>query len=315
MSPKIRPLAGWPALLLLLLLIGLPTSVDAQTKTLTFRFSDAKAEGTFKVRFVSQNFATFGILVEVPIDANMTAAAKRDKVKKAIQDAFAKELPNDNVAKAFTYNNEMNPPKGNEGLVMGNIPLMIGNTLFGLNAQVNSGKTKEKVDGLITASLDPRERGLIEFASASYDPNDSGLPAVFHAGLLLNGSVFAVDFFAPSGASLTGAAVAHQLWQDLVPLIGTLVHFPDPALDNSDTLVFVPLTRPLSGFGVEFGTTSPSGEVIGSVLVVPAPSTALLLAGGLMVLAIGIRVRQLTWSSRVVRLPRARGLRRRGIGR
>src|SRR5687768_1545256 len=175
------------SLALLLLLLGLPTPAGAQTKDLTFRFSDAKAEGTFKVRFVSQNFATFGILVEVPIDANMTAAAKRDKVMKAIKDAFAKELPNDNVAKAFTYKNETDPPKGNEGLVMGNIPLMIGNTLFGLNAQVNSGKTKEKVDGLITSSLDRGERGLIEFASASYDPNDAGTPALFHAGLILDG--------------------------------------------------------------------------------------------------------------------------------
>jgi len=275
------------SLALLLLLLGAPPPAGAQTKDLTFRFSDAKAAGTFKIRFVSQNFATFGILVEVPIDANMAAADKRDKVMKAIKDAFAKELPNDDVAKAFTYKNETDPPKGNEGLVMGNIPLSIGNTLFGLNAQVNSGKTKEKVDGLITSSLD-RERGLIQFASASYDPDDAGNPALFHAGLILNGIIFSVDFTAPSlGASLTGPDVAHRLWEDLHPLIGALVNFPDPALSSSDTLVFEPFTWPVSGFGVEFGTTSPSGEVIGSLQAVPASPTVWLVAVGLLALAAG----------------------------
>src|SRR5690242_327182 len=101
-----RSISLFPLAFALCSLLGLASSAAGQTKDLTFRFSDAKAEGKLKIRFVSQNFATFSILVEVDIPAGTMAAAKRDLVKKAIQDTFKKELPNDAVAKAFTYNNE-----------------------------------------------------------------------------------------------------------------------------------------------------------------------------------------------------------------
>jgi len=78
-----------------------------------------------------------------------------------------------------------------------------------------------------------------------------------------------------------------EMWEDLQPLIGALVHFPDPALMNSDTLLLEPLSQSISQFGVEFGTTSPSGEVIGSLQAVPAAPTLWLAALGLLALVAG----------------------------
>jgi hypothetical protein len=263
-------------------LLGLASSAAGQTKDLTFRFSDAKAAGKLTIRFVSQNFATFGIKVEVDIPAGTMAAAKRDLVSKAIQDAFKKELPNDDVAKAFTYNNEANPPAGTAGLVMGNIPIMIGKTLFGLNANLNSGKTKEGRDGVITSFLDPGDQGFIQFASLTYDPNDNGSLAVFNAGVTICNMTFFDQFTAPSlGTDLTGQEIAHQLWLDLEPQVSPFANIPDPGLTNSNTLFINPLTIGQTTFGVEFGTTSPSGEVIGGLQsTVPEPASILLLGMG-----------------------------------
>lgn len=271
----------------LILLLAAPAAIEAQTKDLTFRFTDAKAAGKLKITFVSQNFATFGVTVEVDIPANTMAAAKRDLVMKAIQDEFKKQLPNDDVAKAFTYSKEMNPPAGTEGLIMGNIPIMIGKTLFGLNARLNSGKTKEGRDGLITSALDQSEWGFIRFAAASYDPDDDGALALFHAGVFLDGTLYAADLFATSlGSPLSAGEIAHDLWLALEDQISAFAYFPDPALNDSDTLLIKLFAVPQFEFGVEFGSTSPSGEVIGGLVAnVPGPVPLVVVAFGIAALA------------------------------
>lgn len=265
--------AALAALVMLLPMLG-----SAATKDLTFRFTDAKAAGKLKVQFASQNFATFAILVEVDIPANTNAATKRDLVAKAIKDEFKKQLPNDPVIKAFTYNNEANPPMGTAGLVLGNIALMDAGTIVGLNARVNSGKTKEGRDGLLTSIQEPQELGFIQFSSAVYDPNDDGAPASFHAGIVYDGIVYEDEFTAdPAGPFLTGREIAHRLWLDLESRISAFAYFPDPGLYDSDILLIEPFTPGLLSFGVEFGTTSPSGEVIGGMRSkVPEPASTLL---------------------------------------
>ena len=115
---------------------------------------------------------------------------------KAIKDEFKKQLPNDPVIKAFTYDNEAKPPIGTAGLVLGNIALMEMGTLVGLNARVNSGKTKEGRDGLLTSIQAPQELGFIQFSSVTYDPDDSGAPASFHAGIVYDGILYEDEFTA-----------------------------------------------------------------------------------------------------------------------
>ncbi len=311
MSCKFTAVLG--ALLSLLPMLG--SAAPVTTKELTFRFSDAKAAGKLKVQFISQNVATMSIVVEVDIPANTNAATKRDLVAKAIKDEFKKQRPDDPEPKVFTYTNEVNPPKGTEGLVLGNIPLMIKTTLLGLNARVNSGKTKEGRDGLLTSALDPQERGFIRFSGDAYDPGDNGAPASFHAGFVFDNVVYEEDFTTdPLGPFLTGREIAHRFWLELEAQISALAYFPDPGLTDSDTLWIQPFSTGLSVFGVEFGTTSPTGEVVGGIQsTVPEPASQLLFGTAALLLCL---VRRRRTAPRCDRRPGVRAARaRRDIAR
>lgn len=265
---------------ILMLASCLPAETRAQTQGFKFTFDKPKMTGNLTLNFFDANRSFEAIKIVVPISKDMTPEQKTF----TIFSTFVQQARNDPATMAWRFD----IPAGNmTTFTVTNIPKFLGKTLVNVNPSVVA-RSKEPVDHVDRLAGAPDTRGVIQFASTSFDLNDDGSPALFHAGVDFNGVEYSAEVSASVlGGDTSGQHIAELLYQQLFPQVSSFATIQDPALIASDALVIdlLPSVSPDAEFGVSFGTTSPTGGVVGALQVVPEPATLTLVGlGGVLVL-------------------------------
>ncbi len=130
----------------------------------------------------------------------------------------------------------------------------------------------------------------VQFNNGNFDPLDSrGDFAVFTAGFSTDVGELQFSFSSQSLPDTSGTTIADTMFELMQPMASS--YGVDLAI-NGDILsaTFDPALIQ-SGAGVDFGTTSTSPGVIGSLASVPEPTSVLLLGSGLIGLGYALRNR------------------------
>jgi hypothetical protein len=254
------------------------------------KFGKPKKDGTITVTIIDISAGAFqNISVTVPISKDMTAEQKTFAIFSALFNAYKtaqKDQNNPAALRGWVFDI---PKTAQNTFTVTNIPKAIGKMGVNINFTISKDSTKELKTGIKKLAGAPDNRGVLQFASTRFDPNDDGSPALFQAGVDFNGVEYSSEVSASTlGGNTSGQNIAEYLYQRLFPQVSSFATIQDPALTGSNSLVvdLLPSVSLDAEFGVSFGTTSPTDGVIGELQVTPEPAS-LTLASTAGALALG----------------------------